>query len=656
MFITDNTEQNLSELQIQTLAGALNGLVLLLNSEAQIESAWAEEDEHPLLPLGSCQGQAIEAYFPPKVSPIFQRKFAAVLEDGTQRSLEFCHTVQGKTYWYEVILKRLQAVNLNHVSVLIRDITRQLADREALKQGQASLQAVVASLDDLVFLLDSSGVFLNYWTRDPERLFLSPEQFLNQPLEAVFEAETARMFRNAITWVLHSRKPQTVDYPSVDGQRWSEATINAVEPLDMPIRISILVKDITRRKQAEIALRRFQEGLTMLNQISFDQQMEVREQVEEGLNLMLDYFRLSVGVVSHIQGDQYTLLNLVNRGMTLELAVGETVPLDQTFCREIWQRRQIVAECDLQHTEILQTFEGTVPARAFIGTTVQVENRPYGTVSFFDANPYPRQFDSYDIEFLRIFTRWISFVLEQELQKNRLIAINQNKERIMDIIAHDLRNPMGAVKGLAEYALHMGEDQVQGPIGEVLNGIIHGTDRALQLLESLLKVERMDTGRQVMNRVPCAPVDLLREVLEQHRELLAEQGIEVDFKPETREYILLDPLWMTQALNNLLSNAQKFTPQGGRITLKVSSSDQSVRVSIADTGIGIPPEMLPHIFDKFTQAKRLGLRGEATTGLGLYLVHQIVELHQGRIWCESQPQQGACFVLEFPKLQHQDPE
>lgn len=652
MFAHDPFESQYASSQLKALAGSLDGILLLIDAQGVIQSVWAEATEHPLLTLNSCLQQKLKSCVPPKIWAHFEHKLEGIAKDHERRIFEFSYKHKDQVYFYQIILNDLsEQDNLAHISIMIRDITQLQANREALRQGQASLHALVSSLDDLVFLLNTSGVFLNYWTSDPKNLFIPPEQFLGKSLETVFNAETARMFRTAITWVLHSRKPQTVDYPLEEGRLWLEATISAVEAPDMPIRISILVKNITRRKQAEIALRRFQEGLTTLNQISFDPQINATEQVQEGLKLMLEYFHLTVGLVSKIEDQQYTLLNLVNLGPDLELDVGTSMALNETFCQQIWQKKQIVAERDLQASNSTShPHFNNLHFNSFIGTIIQVDNQPYGTISFFDQAPYPREFDLYDIEFLRIFARWISFVLEQELQKNELIEINQNKERIMDIIAHDLRNPMGAVRGLAEYALHIKNGEPKDPFTEILQGIVNGSNRALQLLESLLKAERIAAKNQAMSKVPYTPTEIIKDVLEKYQDDAQALNIELKTQFETRAYTMLDTLWMTQAIENLLNNALKYTPSGGSITFSVLSLDGKLRITVKDTGIGIPAKLLPHIFDKFTQAKRLGLQGEATTGLGLYLVKQIIELHQGKIWCESQENQGSIFYIELPSM------
>ena len=105
---------------------------------------------------------------------------------------------------------------------------------------------------------------------------------------------------------------------------------------------------------------------------------------------------------------------------------------------------------------------------------------------------------------------------------------------------------------------------------------------------------------------------------------------------------------MQQVVSNLLSNALKFTPAGGTVTLGARLHEGKVRLRVQDTGIGIPGKLHNQLFDKFNPTRRTGLHGEATTGLGLFIAKQIVQLHGGDIWLESREQEGTTFFVELP--------
>lgn len=115
-------------------------------------------------------------------------------------------------------------------------------------------------------------------------------------------------------------------------------------------------------------------------------------------------------------------------------------------------------------------------------------------------------------------------------------------------------------------------------------------------------------------------------------------------------YIEVDEMKFMQVLNNLVSNSIKFTYDNGNISLHVEEEQENILITIADDGIGIPAEYQSVLFDKFTKARRPGLRGEKSTGLGMSIVKTIIELHQGKIWFDSAEKKGSRFYIQIPKI------
>jgi two-component system sensor histidine kinase VicK len=147
------------------------------------------------------------------------------------------------------------------------------------------------------------------------------------------------------------------------------------------------------------------------------------------------------------------------------------------------------------------------------------------------------------------------------------------------------------------------------------------------------------------------PTDLqayLTAQLANHRLAAQAKGIalELDLPPQAI-HANLHPSKFGRALDNLLVNALKFTPAGGGVTLRLREHAGRPRLSVQDTGVGIPAEYQAHLFDKFSQAARKGLAGESTTGLGLFITQQIVRLHGGNIWVESREQVGTTFFIDL---------
>jgi CheY-like chemotaxis protein len=179
-------------------------------------------------------------------------------------------------------------------------------------------------------------------------------------------------------------------------------------------------------------------------------------------------------------------------------------------------------------------------------------------------------------------------------------------------------------------------------------------DRQIQLLarivDDLLDVARISNGQIALRRERVDLSRLVRQSVEDRRDLLEGAGLELDVElPETPVWILGDPLRLAQALGNTLENAGKFTPAGGRVTVRLAVDGQAV-VTVRDTGIGIEPEVLPHVFEVFAQGHQPLDRRQGGLGLGLAVSKALVELHGGEIRAASEGVgKGAEFTLRLPR-------
>ncbi|WP_437735485.1 sensor histidine kinase [Sorangium sp. So ce1335] len=220
------------------------------------------------------------------------------------------------------------------------------------------------------------------------------------------------------------------------------------------------------------------------------------------------------------------------------------------------------------------------------------------------------------------------------------------RDELMGIVAHDLRNPLGAIT-LKAALLRKTSDSEK--VRHHAESIEHVAQRMERLIRTMLDVTTIEASRFTVTPAPCAVDDLLRETLEvigplaESRQIRFEQRVEdpgLAIHAE-RERVL-------QVLSNLLGNALKFTPQGGRVTLTVDRAGTMARFAVADTGPGIPAEHAARIFERFWKDDAPGKKG---TGLGLYIAKGIVDAHGGRIWVESQAGQGARFCFTLPLVE-----
>jgi two-component system sensor histidine kinase VicK len=225
------------------------------------------------------------------------------------------------------------------------------------------------------------------------------------------------------------------------------------------------------------------------------------------------------------------------------------------------------------------------------------------------------------------------------------------QETILQLATHDLKGPIAHIELLTdllqrEVASRSGEGPPPPEMVHYLGLIQASCAHAHVLLQDVLYVGDID-----QHGLQKRPTDLLAYLptqLNLHRLAAQQKGLTLalDLPPNARP-VSLHPEKFGRVLDNLLHNALKFTPTGGTVTVGLREHEGKVRLTVQDTGIGIPGKLHGHLFDKFNPTRRAGLNGEVTTGLGLFIAKQIVELHGGHIWLESREKEGTTFFIEL---------
>ena len=231
---------------------------------------------------------------------------------------------------------------------------------------------------------------------------------------------------------------------------------------------------------------------------------------------------------------------------------------------------------------------------------------------------------------------------------SHLKSLDRMKSRFTTNISHELRTPITTIKLYVYLMQHHPEKREQ-----YLDVLAREADHQVRLIEDILEISRLDTGRIEMKPRPT-PLNKLTEItVVRHLELAQEQGLTLEHHPaEPGPVTMVDPERIVQALSNLVENAIHFTPAGGQVVLSTGTEKTEGRtwatVTVADTGMGIPEDELPHVFDRFfrgVEARSMQLTG---TGMGLAIAEEIVELHGGRVTVQSQVDVGSTFTVWLP--------
>jgi PAS domain S-box-containing protein len=225
---------------------------------------------------------------------------------------------------------------------------------------------------------------------------------------------------------------------------------------------------------------------------------------------------------------------------------------------------------------------------------------------------------------------------------------DRRKDEFLATLAHELRNPLAPIRTVAELF-----KRTEGLAPELLalTAILERqTGQMTHLVDDLLDVSRITSGRIHLKRESVELTELLKIVVETYGERTETVDREVTFSPSAeRIYVDGDRVRLTQVFSNILHNAMKYTPSGGRVDIALRKENDEAVVSIRDNGVGIPPEMLDHIFELFAQLHRSYERTDGGLGIGLTLAKKLTELHDGRIEARSAgPGQGSEFLVRLP--------
>jgi signal transduction histidine kinase len=217
---------------------------------------------------------------------------------------------------------------------------------------------------------------------------------------------------------------------------------------------------------------------------------------------------------------------------------------------------------------------------------------------------------------------------------------------MLSIVAHDLRNPLNAIILGVEGVLEDLPENSMSAEFQTLQAVRSSARRMDRLIHDLLEVARIESGKLRIELHPERITFLIDEAVAMMRPLATAQGLELVCSVDRSiPQIVVDGSRILQVISNLVGNAIKFTPTGGRVEIRAEASGGEVLIVVSDTGAGIAPEQLPHLFARHWQGSDRDRRG---IGLGLAIAKGIIESHRGRIWVESQRGTGSRFYFTLP--------
>ena len=443
---------------------------------------------------------------------------------------------------------------------------------------------------------------------------------------------------------------------------WLGDIVTVVTDGGRPAKLRGIMIDITERKEAESKARRNHERMRALHEINLASNSSldmgvILDVLMQKIAALLPHSAVLIWLRNDTTGrlERAACFN-IDREAWVGPPLGETPALVRAVVETV---TFVISKNVRTDPRVLDrefyTQQGIV---SYLGVPLAVEDQVFGALLLLTREEH--DFPPEEVEFLITLAGQAATAIQKsrlyeqiKTQAAQLESANREICNFTALIAHDLRSPLNQVLGVSELMT----DSAFGPVTDEqkkwLRNVTANVGQLVALVDDFLDVSKLESGRLDLT---CTAVDLgklIADAVENYRFQVKKKEIAVrqavsDLVPR----VPADQRRVEQVLNNLLSNALKFTPQTGEIEIGASSSETDVKIWVRDTGAGIAAEEMGDLFQKYKQTASGRISEHKGTGLGLVICKMIVEAHGGKIWAESEQGNGAKFVFTLPAAQH----
>ena len=530
--------------------------------------------------------------------------------------------------------------------------------RQQLAQAEARFRAIIERNADAIIVIDEGGVV----------------RFANRVAAQLFARDHSALIGTDFGFPMLAGETTELDLPRADGARVVEMRVVESEWEGHPALIASL-RDITERKEAEAAARHlFEEQAARAAAEQAAKRFRFLADCSRRLSSSLDY-QAVIDALPQLCVDgiaDWAILYVVNddgRVERLQVAHRDASkqeqiralrdmpfePTEEHPVMQVLREREPVLARRIQPgvLDSYSTTEGYVDLVRQLGITSYMivpmiaRGRAMGAIALVASDP-AREFGDDDIALARDLALRAALALDNARLYRVAQEANQAKTDFLAVISHDLRTPLSSILGYSELLLMGVPEALSDVSAEQVRRVRTAGNHLLYLIDELLAYARLDAGRESANPRAIDAREVVQDVAGVIKPLAESRGLQLHATLPARPITChSDPDKLRQILTNLAWNAIKFTEEG-EVWLAVAEQGGQVRFRVQDTGVGIAPEHLDHIFQPFWQVRE-GRRGpEDGTGLGLSVVQRLTEMLGGHVGVESRPGEGSTFTVSIP--------
>ncbi|WP_020531302.1 PAS domain S-box protein [Flexithrix dorotheae] len=550
------------------------------------------------------------------------------------------------------------------------NITQEKSNTIALKKSEHLLKEAqkISHIGNWIIDLEAKKV---YWSQETYRIHEAPADFVPTVEKGIdfYDDQSKPIITKAVEKCISSGEPFDLKLgilTAKGGHKWVRVMGRAEMKNGKRTKISGIFQDITKDIQSELKLKYFQRGLKALNATASKGYLEFDQQLEEALQLVCEHFELPLGIISKIEEEDYIVNHFVSNDSRFALEKAQNFPLQDTYCSITYAANDAIAIPYMQKSRYAQhpCYE-SFKLETYIGMPIFVKGKRYGTVNFSGPDPRKNGFIEEDLEFIRLLARWVGSTLERKAQELQIIKSKEIAEKaslakteFLSTMSHEIRTPLNSVIGMSHLLI---EDEPKPSQLERLKILRFSAENLLSLINDILDFSKIESGELKLEEVDFNLIDLIEMIKSGLSFKAEEKGLKLKVMLDSSVPNILkgDQTRLTQILTNLVNNAIKFTEKGVvKINVELEDEDDDyamVDFAIIDTGIGIEPEKIDLIFQKFTQAESDTTRRFGGTGLGLSITKNLLKLFKSEIKVESQYGKGSTFYfrLKIKKGDHQ---